>query len=489
MSTFSYPLTASLYLVLFYGCYALFLRRNTFFGLNRAYLLLSVLASLALPFVELPSQATESLPVGTVTLPAFTVGAADTSTTDGLSLSQWLWLIYGAGVAVMLIRLVVNLRAVFTLIRTGTVESWQGLRLVQLPDDSTPSFSFGRYLVLSQTDALLRPDMLIRHEIAHIRQRHTADILFIELVWAAFWFNPVLYFYKRSLQEVHEFLADQAAVRQETNPQNTSSDYARQLVAYALQTSPSALTTPFASLSTLKQRILMLQKPASNRSALLRYALVLPVAALLIMCTQPEKELVQVEKKNNVITDIPKSNQFKGVQGEVYTVVEKQPEFPGGMKALGNYMEKNLKYPMPAQRANVSGRVFLSFIVTTDGEIKNVEVLKGLGFGTDEEALRVVAAMPRWTPGSQDGVPVNVKYNLPINFVLEEEGDIDGQTSEDLKKTYNTFLVNGKSVGYDGYIKAMKAVTALMNEKDSKIGIQFDAKNGVLAMKTENYNL
>jgi TonB family protein len=488
MSTFPYLLTVSLYLVLFYGCYALLLRRNTFFSLNRVYLLLGILASLLLPFVELPSQATQSLPVGTVTLPAFTVGAGDASATNNFSLSQWFWLIYWAGVVVMGVRLIVNLRAVFTLIRTGTVESWQGLHLVQLTNDSVPSFSFGRYMVLNHTDWRTRPNMLIRHELAHIQQRHTADILFVELVRVAFWFNPVLYFYKRALQEVHEFLADQVAINQENTIHNPSSEYARQLVAYALQTSPSTLTTPFASLSTLKQRIVMLHKPASNRSALLGYAFVLPVAALLTMCTQPDKELVQVGKEKEVIIDIPKSNQFKGVQGEVYTVVENQPEFPGGMAALGNYLEKNLKYPMAAQRANVSGRVFLSFIVTTAGEIKNVEVLKGIGFGTDEEALRVVAAMPRWQPGSQGGVPVNVKYNLPINFQLEEE-EIDGQTSEYLQKTYNTFLVNGESVGYGGYVKAMKEVTPFMKEKGSKIGIRFDAKNSTLALRIADNNL
>ncbi|GAB3748954.1 M56 family metallopeptidase [Spirosoma pomorum] len=488
MSPFPYFLTASLCLVLFYGCYVLFLRRNTFFGLNRAYLLLGIPVSLLLPLIELPTQAAKSLPIGTVTLPVFNVGTHEAPATDSFSLDQWLWLVYGIGVAVMLIRLAINLRNVLVLIRTGTVESWNGLRLVQLPDDTTPSFSFGRYLVLNKSDSMFRPEMLLRHEVAHIQQRHTADVLFVELVRAAFWFNPVLYFYKQSLQEVHEFLADQAAVGRAIDAPDPSSDYARQLVAYALQVSPSTLITPFASLSTLKQRIVMLQKPASNRSALLRYALVLPVAALLIMCTQPDKELVQVEKKNDVIIDIPKANQFKGVQGEVYTVVENQPEFPGGMAALGSYLEKNLKYPMPAQRANVSGRVFLSFIVTTAGEIKNVEVLKGIGFGTDEEALRVVAAMPRWKPGSQDGVPVNVKYNLPINFELEE-GDTDRRMNEDVRKTYTSFIVNGKSVGYDGYQKAMQYVTD-MEKKGYKVGVEgnFDRKTGVAQLQVDKYN-
>jgi len=104
---------------------------------------------------------------------------------------------------------------------------------------------------------------------------------------------------------------------------------------------------------------------------------------------------------------------------QVFTVVEQQPEFNGGMSALNQYLSKNIRYPAAAQRANVSGRVFVSFIVNTDGSIQDVQVLKGLGFGTDEEATRVVKSMPKWRPGKQSGRPVRVKYNLPINFQLE----------------------------------------------------------------------
>jgi TonB family protein len=175
----------------------------------------------------------------------------------------------------------------------------------------------------------------------------------------------------------------------------------------------------------------MLNKLASTRSALLGYAFVLPVAALLTMCTQPEKELTATEQP---------------ITGEVYTVVENQPEFPGGMAALGNYMSKTIKYPAAAERANVSGRVFVSFIVTKTGEVQNVEILKGLGFGTDEEATRVVAAMPRWIPGSQGGQPVNVKYNLPINFSLDGTSTSSNRSSSDMMKDIKVITVNGKEI-------------------------------------------
>ena len=103
----------------------------------------------------------------------------------------------------------------------------------------------------------------------------------------------------------------------------------------------------------------------------------------------------------------------------VYTVVKKQPEFPGGFGALQTYLKQNVHYPTEAQKAGVKGRVFVSFIIETDGQITDVQLLKGLGYGCDEESLRVIRAMPRWTPGSQDGRPLRVRYHLPVLFGVD----------------------------------------------------------------------
>lgn len=102
--------------------------------------------------------------------------------------------------------------------------------------------------------------------------------------------------------------------------------------------------------------------------------------------------------------------------GEVYTVVEKQPSFPGGQKALQQYIKESQNYPEAAKRAGLSGRVIVAFVVNTDGSIQNVELLKGIGMGCDEEAIRLVKRMPNWIPGSQSGKAVRVKFNLPFTF-------------------------------------------------------------------------
>lgn len=119
--------------------------------------------------------------------------------------------------------------------------------------------------------------------------------------------------------------------------------------------------------------------------------------------TQPEMP-VEVEVEDNT----------------VYIAVEQNPEFAGGMNALLKFLQKNLRYPTPAVNANVMGKVYMQFVVGQDGNITKVDVLKGIGFGCDEEAQRVVKLMPKWSPGRQSGRAVAVKFTLPINFQLAE---------------------------------------------------------------------
>jgi protein TonB len=102
----------------------------------------------------------------------------------------------------------------------------------------------------------------------------------------------------------------------------------------------------------------------------------------------------------------------------IFDVVETQPNPPGGMSGWNEYLSKNLKYPTQARRMGVEGTVIVVFVVNTDGSIQDVEVLRGIGGGCDEEALRVVSAAPKWEPGKQRGRPVRTRMRLPIRFKL-----------------------------------------------------------------------
>ena len=107
------------------------------------------------------------------------------------------------------------------------------------------------------------------------------------------------------------------------------------------------------------------------------------------------------------------------VEETPFILVETMPEFPGGMNKMMEYVARNVKYPQMARESGIQGRVFVTFIVEKDGSITNVALLRGIGGGCDEEAMRVVRSMPKWSPGLQCGRAVRVSYNLPVNFKLQ----------------------------------------------------------------------
>ncbi|REJ80976.1 MAG: energy transducer TonB [Bacteroidetes bacterium] len=140
--------------------------------------------------------------------------------------------------------------------------------------------------------------------------------------------------------------------------------------------------------------------------------------------TQEEVKEVQVstvtQEGSKDIIDLPPENPVVGEdEGKIFTVVEEMPTFPGGEDKLFEYLSKNIKYPPVARENGIQGRVYVTFVVDKDGKVKDAKVLRGIGGGCDEEAIRVVKAMPQWKPGKQNGRNVQVQYNLPVSFTLK----------------------------------------------------------------------
>lgn len=125
----------------------------------------------------------------------------------------------------------------------------------------------------------------------------------------------------------------------------------------------------------------------------------------------PEEEIKIEETKEKVIEQVEAA--------PVFTIVEEMPAFSGGEAALYKYLQTNIKYPEEAKELGIQGRVFVTFVVETDGSITDIKVVRGIGGGCDEEAVRVVKYMPKWSPGKQRGVPVRVQFNLPVKFTLQ----------------------------------------------------------------------
>ena len=169
-------------------------------------------------------------------------------------------------------------------------------------------------------------------------------------------------------------------------------------------------------------------KPGKQKGECVRVSYMMPIVFKLTD-NQPEQPV----KKS----DVGKSD-MKPDKNGVYQIVEEMPEFPGGVEAMMKYVGENVKYPEEAKDKEIQGRVFVSFIVEKDGSVSNVEVKRGIGGGCDEEAVRVIKAMPKWKPGKQEGKPVRVSYMMPLNFKLE-----DGPSSKGLANT--TYI--GKGTG------------------------------------------
>jgi protein TonB len=155
-----------------------------------------------------------------------------------------------------------------------------------------------------------------------------------------------------------------------------------------------------------------------------------PMATTQIQIVSDQEEIVieleiedmeiDVDSKIEVVVPIVEElPEEEVIEEEIFTIVEKMPEFPGGLEALFKYLSETMEYPDMAKDAQIQGKVYITFVVDKKGGIAGVKVLRGIGGGCDEEAVRVVENMPKWNPGKQRGKPVKVQYNLPINFILK----------------------------------------------------------------------
>ena len=164
----------------------------------------------------------------------------------------------------------------------------------------------------------------------------------------------------------------------------------------------------------------MMNKQRTKGIGRLKYLLLLPVSVMLFMLSSAP---VNAQSKATTHPDGSVTIKYNGKDevikkaGEdAYMVVDEMPEFPGGMKALMDYISTNVKYPESAKQAGLSGRVTTQFIVDENGVIRDVKVLRGVSPDLDAEAIRIMSSMPKWNPGKQDGKPVPVRYTVPINF-------------------------------------------------------------------------
>ncbi|NIJ55354.1 M56 family metallopeptidase [Dyadobacter arcticus] len=480
MDTLIYFGKVNLYWIMLYACYWLMLRNHTFFKWNRFYLLGSLCIAFTLPLIIYPETA-PTLPVNyEITAADFTFAPTENVEKPLMTWPQIIWLIYGIGFSIATYHLAYHILQLKKFLNAGEIIDLDDCKVVLIDSNHIGSFSFLKWIVINRSDYENHFDSILRHEMVHTHQWHSLDILFTEVMKVVFWFNPVLPLYKRSFQEVHEFLADEQAPNRE--------HYAKFLVAYALHAPVASLTNHFFKPSQIKSRIQMIYKHRTSKWLLSTYLIAFSLigfAALIIAgCERKENDQPIAERKalgKEAIAD-----------KKIFTVVEEQPKFPGGNKAMFKFLGDHLKYPEKAVKSNITGRVFLSFVVTENGEIADIQVLKGLGYGCDEEAIRVLSQFPKWEPGKQGGIPVNVRYNLPINFQIEDETGANKGTSKSglVLKTNDgkkpLMIVNGKVMSTSDLAKVntanIKSVKVLKDDY-ALVAYGDKGKNGVLEIE------
>lgn len=368
----AYLLAVNGCLVVGYGFYKVFLERETFFVLNRISLIGLALLSFCLPGMSTNEYLSASIALDRVVQ----VGALPRALPSlwPNPMSSWLEGVYLAGVALRI--------------------SWLAIRLLYVKKTlrrpvRNLAFSFFTYKAIDpNVDGF---SVIDYHEDVHIRQWHSLDILFFELVTIVAWFNPVVYLYQVSIKRVHEFLADRATARHMGDYHR----YAQLLLKRALAGSPQ-LTNPFTDKHLLKQRIFMLSKNSSPKISLLKYSLLIPI----LFCMTSFSVLI-------TNTTGPAASIGQG---------NRAPAFPRSVNGFRQYLSHEISESAVFRAHQDQGKVLVSFVVDTDGRVVMPRVLTSPDEAVGQEAIDIIKQSPPWSPGYQNGQPVRVQYQIELGY-------------------------------------------------------------------------
>ena len=388
-------LTAVLYLL-----WRALLRKETLHRLNRVILVLTPVMSMILPLCVITVHKTVESPAPDA---GATAGALEEISMSGINTWTILGAIYLAGVVIVLLRMAWSAIRLYSLIKEGEKHILEdGITLITTEND-LPPFSWMGYIILSRKDYETGHPEIIHHEQAHIRLRHSVDILLTDFLTAFQWYNPAIWALGTDLRGVHEYEADESVIKEGTNP----TEYQLFLIKRAALTNGLSLVSGLQS-GTIKERIKMMLKGHASWKSGLKALYVIPIIVLtLIACS---KTVTDYEVPFRLVDDEELVS---------FQVVEMKPTFNNGdADEFSKWVNANLIYPKAAKDRSIQGRVTLQFTVTKTGKVKDVIVLRSAHQLLDDEAVRVVSASPDWTPGKQRGRDVDVTYMFPVIFQL-----------------------------------------------------------------------
>ncbi|OOG72816.1 M56 family metallopeptidase [Algoriphagus sp. A40] len=389
--------------------YRVWLSGLTFFSWNRSILLSLLVLSGLIPLLRLELFGIGK-EVSEMTLPVFQVGDQVKPTVEQwFSLSQVLIWVYFLGALFTASRLVFGFMMSQKLIGQARLTRF-GSFWVAIHPEFVPA-SFFEYILMPDFDPEdSKQKQILAHESVHVRLRHSWDLLLVNFAKVIFWFNPMIYLFENYLREVHEYQADQGVTRQVA-----PKEYATLLLQLITAKPGWQFMNNFNQFQT-KKRIQMMAKSASGPLQRLRFLALIPAVGLLLFVFSCEREDLLPQQS---VEDLRNATLLLDPSDEVFDLVEQQPIPSGGMSGWNQYLSKNLNYPFQARRMGIEGTVIVVFEIHKDGSIHNVEILRGIGGGADQEAVRVVLNSPRWEPGRQRGRAVNTRMRLPIRFKLD----------------------------------------------------------------------
>jgi beta-lactamase regulating signal transducer with metallopeptidase domain len=365
--------------LLFYGAYFALLSRETFFRLNRIWLIISLLAGLILPLVAPTLTVVEPTNVAAIVLEPIVISASDLGqnlgNTEGVAFTI-LAAMYGLGVAVSLGKLLMGFWKIKRLLNRADKLPMDDFTLMQVREAIAP-FSFFRWVFIN-LNLVEHADLqqIILHERAHVRERHSFDVVFAEVLGVVFWWSPLVYFYTKSLKNVHEYAADEVVLRTSSPPQ-----YGRLLLRQQQSGMSLSLANPF--FSQLKKRILMMTRNPSKRRALAKYALALPIFLVLMLLLASPKTKIMASTEaatDKVVASIETLEKSittpQGVGNEALTPTDlgiSTPQYEGDNESLVVHIGKNGASLISAENFMKKSRIQAYQVV--DGKKKPVEVL------------------------------------------------------------------------------------------------------------------
>lgn len=427
-----YLIKINVALVLLYGFYRLTVSRDTFFGLRRLTLWLIYAVALMVPALNLeywvrdtPTMESMANVYADTFYPVVVVKAQASS----ITWMDMLLGIYWVGVAVLSLRLVWQLFSIIRLAVISRKQEVEGITVHLLKGEGSP-FSFFRWVFMypSTMEGKQLHEVMV-HECTHVSGLHSLDTLFSELFSIACWFNPFAWLMKQEVRMNLEYLADESVL----SDGNARKSYQYHLLGLAYrQSNESTKIANNFNLLPLKKRIKMMNKRRTSEIGKAKYLLFAPLAGVLLMVSNIESVAREIGEQIPEVAEVQQKAE-QAAEEKVKTkpqtdttkkkktwdcMPETMPYFPGGQELLLKYLADNIKYPASAVKAKKQGRVIVTFIVQKDGSVTHAKIAKSIDPELDAEALRIVKGMPKWTPGTQNGKPVSVRYMVPVKFSL-----------------------------------------------------------------------